>query len=344
MTRDHGEPRAAIVGLAGPVLLPEEAELFRRLPPLGFILFGRNIVDPVQVDRLVADLRHAVGRADAPIAIDQEGGRVARLRPPHWPSYYPGAKFGQLAQVGLAPATRAAFLQARLIANDLHLLGIDVDCHPVVDLAVPGAHEVIGDRAFGETPDVVAALGRAACEGLLAGGVLPVIKHLPGHGRARADSHLELPVVGAAIDDLRETDFAPFRALNDMPIAMTAHIVFSALDPQLALTESALGIERIARGMLGFQGVLVSDDIAMAALSGSPAERTRRVLAAGCDLVLQCDGRFDALIEVLGAAPPLAGEAARRWNRAAARRRAPAPLDSFAAREELDTLMAEALA
>jgi len=335
------DPRAIVVGVSGPVLTAAERALFAVAPPLGFILFARNIETPEQVRALVADCRAAVGRPEASVWIDQEGGRVARLRPPHWPRYFPARRIGALAP---REAARAAYLQARLIAADLHDLGIDVDCHPCLDISVPGAHDVIGDRAFSADPQVVAALGRAACEGLLDGGVLPVIKHLPGHGRAMADSHIALPVVDEPLDSLAATDFVPFKALADMPIAMTAHVVYGAIDPALSLTQSAVGIAAVVRGTLGFGNVLVSDDINMQALSGDLAERAARALGAGCDIALHCSGKLDEMTALLPTVPVLVGPALSRWQAAIARRRPPEPFDHVAGRAELEALLAETVA
>ncbi|RJF87657.1 beta-N-acetylhexosaminidase [Oleomonas cavernae] len=335
------DPRAIVVGVSGPVLTAAERALFAAAPPLGFILFARNIETPDQVRTLVADCRSAVGRPDATVWIDQEGGRVARLRPPHWPRYFPARRIGALAP---REAARAAYLQARLIAADLHDLGIDVDCHPCIDISIPGAHDVIGDRAFSADPQVVAALGRVACDGLLDGGVLPVIKHLPGHGRAMADSHVSLPVVDEPLDGLTATDFVPFKALADMPIAMTAHVVYGAIDPAAPLTQSAAGIAGVVRGLLGFDHVLVSDDINMQALSGDLADRAAWALSAGCDIALHCSGRLDEMATLLPAVPVLAGPALARWQAASARRQPPKPFDRTAGRAELEALLAEAVA
>lgn len=332
-------PRALIVGIAGKRLSDEEKALFRAVPPLGFILFARNIETPDQVAALTAECRAAIGRPDATVWIDQEGGRVARLRPPHWPAYYPAAQLGALDG---GAAQRAVYLQARLIADDLLPLGIDVDCHPCIDLTIPGAHDVIGDRALSADPATVADLGRAACEGLLDGGVLPVIKHLPGHGRAMADSHHDLPVVDQPLAVLEGTDFVPFKALSDMPIAMTAHIVFPAIDPAHPLTQSAAGIDEVVRGLLRFDGVIVSDDLNMQALSGDLPARAAGAFAAGCDIALHCSGKFDELAVLLPVCPALAGEALARWTLAAGRRSPPLPFDRVTARAELDALVAEA--
>jgi beta-N-acetylhexosaminidase len=308
---------AVIFGCAGKTLDPAERAFFRDADPLGFILFARNCEDPEQIRGLVAALRDSVGRADAPVLIDQEGGRVARLRPPHWRRYPSGAQIAALG--GDAPAVARA--AAQLIADDLRLLGITVDCLPVLDLSFPGADPVIGDRSFGADPDRVAALGRAACEGLLAGGVLPVIKHIPGHGRGTVDSHIALPVVEASRDALAATDFAPFRKLNDMPWAMTAHIVYTALDPDRPATLSPTVIDGMIRRAIGFDGVLVSDDLSMQALGGSLSERAAGAIAAGCDLVLHCNGKLDEMRDIAAATEALTPAAQQRVARAEAERR-----------------------
>ena len=309
------EPRAAIFGCAGLTLSVAERDFFRAVNPLGFILFQRNCADPDQVRALVASLRACVGTDDAPVLIDQEGGRVARLKPPHWRNY-PAA-----ATLAAAPR-EASVLAARLIADDLSMLGITVDCAPVLDLAMAGADPIIGDRTYGATPATVADFGRAACEGLLAGGVLPVIKHIPGHGRATVDSHKALPVVTAAASELVESDFAPFRALHDMPWAMTAHIVYQALDPDHPATLSRRLIDETIRASIGFDGVLISDDLSMAALPGTVAERAKGALEAGCDVVLHCNGDPVEMTAIAGSIGPLTPAAHRRLARGEARRRA----------------------
>jgi beta-N-acetylhexosaminidase len=318
------EPSAAIFGCAGLVLSEVERDFFRDSDPLGFILFQRNCASPAQVRALVAALRHAVGRAEAPVLIDQEGGRVARLTPPHWPAYpAPGA----LAALGAAPAREAVRLGARLIADDLGALGITVDCLPVLDLPVAGADAVIGDRAYGDSAGEVAALGRAACEGLLAGGVLPVIKHIPGHGRAKVDSHHGLPRVETPRDVLEASDFAPFRALAEMPLAMTAHIVYTAIDAVNPATLSRRVIDEVIRASIGFDGLLLTDDLSMRALGGSFAQRTVGALAAGCDVVLHCNGDLAEMAEVADAVTPLTPQARARFDRAEARRASPQAID-----------------
>jgi beta-N-acetylhexosaminidase len=309
-------PRAVIFGCAGPALQPDERAFFRDADPLGFILFQRNCRDPGQVRRLVADLRASVGRADAPVLIDQEGGRVARLRPPHWRAYPSGAR---IAAVG-AEAPEAARVVARLIADDLARLGVTVDCLPVLDLPVPDADAVIGDRAYGSEPARVAAIGRAVCEGLLAGGVLPVIKHIPGHGRGTVDSHLACPVVTASRGELAGSDFAPFRALADMPWAMTAHVVYTAIDAARPATLSPKVIDEVIRREIGFDGVLVSDDLSMQALGGGLGARAVGAIDAGCDAALHCNGRPDEMREIAASVGALAPSARRRVVAGEARR------------------------
>ncbi|HLZ77289.1 beta-N-acetylhexosaminidase [Phenylobacterium sp.] len=328
---------AAILGCSGPVLTPEERTFFRRVKPWGFVLFKRNVETPDQVRALVDALRDTVGRADAPVLIDQEGGRVQRLGPPHWGLYPPGRAFGTLG--GNDPLVRREVtrLGARLMAHDLAALGINVDCVPVLDVPDPSGHEIIGDRAYGLTPDEVATLGRAAAEGLIAGGVLPVIKHIPGHGRAMADSHLELPVVDAGFDDLDARDFAPFRVLSDMPMAMTAHVIYTAVDRKRPATTSKKVMRRVVRGVIGFDGLVMSDDLSMKALSGDFTERAEMSRAAGCDVVLHCNGSMAEMKAVVKGAGELKGKAAARAKAALARlARAPEPFDAGEARARFD--------
>jgi beta-N-acetylhexosaminidase len=309
---------AAIFGCAGPALSKTEAAFFRDAAPWGFILFGRNIRDPAQVRRLTASLRACVERDDAPILIDQEGGRVARLKPPHWPRYPAGAAYARLAASDPAHAGEMAWLGGRLIAHDLHTLGINVDCAPVLDVPQPGSHEVIGDRALGETPGLVARLARRFALGLAAGGVAPVIKHIPGHGRAMADSHETLPQTDAPLAALEAIDFAPFRALADQAMAMTAHVVYRALDAERPATISPTVIGETIRGRIGFSGLLMTDDLSMKALGGSFADRTGAAIGAGCDIVLHCNGDQAEMAAVAGAAPQLSGVPAERARRALA--------------------------
>ena len=334
--------RAFITGVSGPELSATEREFIRSERPWGFILFKRNIETPEQVIILVQELRKVVGEPDAPVLIDQEGGRVQRLGPPHWPVYPPGAAFGTLYDIDRALGLSAARLSARLIAADLAELGITVDCLPLADLPVAGADAVIGNRAYGTEPAKVAAIARTVTQGLEQGGILPVLKHIPGHGRATADTHFRLPEVDTAKTELERTDFAAFQPLADLPMAMTAHVVFSALDPAHPATTSATIIEQVIRGVIGFQGLLMSDDVSMNALSGSIAERTRAIFAAGCDVVLHCNGDLDEMREVAAETPELSGKALERAGRALASRRPPQPFDRVAARAELDALMAMA--
>jgi beta-N-acetylhexosaminidase len=334
--------RAFITGIAGLSLTEDEREFLRSERPWGFILFKRNIDNAAQVIQLVRELRATGGRAEAPVLIDQEGGRVQRLGPPNWPVYPPGAVFSTLYDVDSQLGLTAARLSARLIAADLIELGIDVDCLPLADVPVEGADAVIGNRAYGTEPAKVAAIARAVTEGLEQGGVLPVLKHIPGHGRATADTHFRLPVVDTPRDELERTDFEAFRPLADLPMAMTAHVVFSALDPAQPATTSATIIERVIRTGIGFQGLLMSDDVSMNALAGSIAERTRAIVAAGCDMVLHCNGKLDEMREVAAQTPLLAGHALQRANAALASRKAPRPFDRDAARLELDALIARA--
>lgn len=316
---------AAILGCSGPALTAEEAAFFRDVRPWGFILFARNLETPDQIRRLTAALRETVGRADAPILIDQEGGRIQRLGPPQWRAYPPGRAYGALPPDRRREVTR---LGARLIAHDLAELGINVDCVPVLDVPDPEGHEIIGDRAYGETVEDVALLGRAACEGLMAGCVLPVVKHIPGHGRAKADSHLELPVVDAPFEALDARDFAPFRALSDMPMAMTAHVIYAAVDPVRSATTSERVFERVIRGVIGYDGLVMSDDLSMQALSGGMAERAAESLAAGCDVVLHCNGDMAEMRAVIDGTGELSGRAAERARAALSRiPGAPEPLD-----------------
>jgi beta-N-acetylhexosaminidase len=304
--------RACILGCGGTALSADERALFVEAQPFGFILFARNIESPEQVRTLVRELRATVGRADAPVLIDQEGGRVQRLREPFWPDFPPAARFGEIYARDTDRALQAARLGARLIAAELTALGINVDCLPVVDLRFPEGHGVIGDRAYGSDPEMVAALGGAAAQGLIDGGVLPVLKHIPGHGRARADSHQELPVVDAVLSELDQTDFRPFARLSNLPLAMTAHVVYSAIDPRRAATVSPIVIRDVIRGRIGFDGLLMSDDLSMKALKGSLGRRTEEALAAGCDVALHCNGRLGEMREVAAASLVLGGEGARR--------------------------------
>ncbi len=336
---DRNPPRAAIFGCAGERLTEAERAFFKASDPLGFILFGRNCIDPEQVVRLLTDLRDAVGRADAPILIDQEGGRVARLGPPRWSAYPPPR---QIAALGGDAAAAAAFSVARLIAHDLVQLGISIDCFPLLDLGFAVSDRVIGDRAWAGDPATVTRLSRAACDGLLEGQILPVIKHIPGHGRATVDSHHRLPRVTVSRAELEQSDFLPFHALRDLPWAMTAHIVYEAVDPDLPATLSARVIGEVIRGSIGFAGVLITDDLSMRALSGGIAARAAAALVAGCDLVLHCNGNMGEMIEIATVTPPLSAAALRRLADAEACRPSPGPFDRAAAEARFQELLAGA--
>jgi beta-N-acetylhexosaminidase len=330
--------KPVIFGCEATTLSVSERQFFRDADPLGFILFARNCETPAQIKRLVAELRASVGRADAPILIDQEGGRVARLKPPHFPAYPPAAR---IAALGGLRARKAAWLAARLIADDLGQLGITVDCAPVLDVPISGADPVIGDRAWGSESRLVAENGLAVCDGLMAGGVLPIIKHIPGHGRATVDSHRALPVVETPRDELDSTDFAPFRALSGMPWAMTAHVLYTAIDPDRPATLSPRVIADVIRAGIGFDGVLLCDDLSMAALGGKIETRAWDALQAGCDLVLQCNGIIDEMVAIAGAIGPMSEAASRRVVAGEARRHAPGAFDRIATEHEFAALLAD---
>ncbi len=332
------ESRAVIFGSTGKRLTDEEKAFYRGERPWGFILFARNIGEPDEIVDLVAEMRDCIGRQDAPVFIDQEGGRVQRLRPPLVPSYPSAATLGAIHAGDRQAGLRAAWLMSRLHAFDLMRFGINADCLPVLDVPVEGAHDVIGNRAYAKDPIVVAAMGRAAAEGLTAGGVLPVMKHVPGHGRAFADSHLALPVVDAPLADLRARDFAPFKALNALPMAMTAHVVYTALDPDRPATTSPRIILEIIRGEIGFDGLLMSDDVSMKALSGDFDEKSRAILAAGCDVVLHCNGVMDEMKAVAKGVGALSPDAARRAGRAMSLLGRTDGADEMSLREEFTAL------
>jgi beta-N-acetylhexosaminidase len=307
---------ACILGCAGTTLNEQERALYAACQPFGFILFARNIEAPAQVRALVREMRAIVEREDAPVLIDQEGGRVQRLRPPHWPDFPPAQTFGELYRRDRTSAAEAARIGARLIAAELAALDINVDCLPVADLRLPEGHGIIGDRAYSEAPGTVAELAAAAADGLMQGGVLPVLKHIPGHGRARADSHQELPVVETELAELDQSDFEAFRRLAYLPIGMTAHVVYAAIDPERAGTISPVVVNDIIRERIGFEGLLLTDDLSMRALRGTLAERTRAALAAGCDIALHCNGRMDEMQDVAAAASELTGVSKRRADAA----------------------------
>jgi len=310
------ESKAIIFGCAGKEPSGQEKEFFRAEQPWGFILFARNIGEPEQISDLVASMRDCVGRPETPVFIDQEGGRVQRIRPPIAPNYPPGSSVGAVYQADREAGLRAAWLLARLHAFDLLRFGITADCLPVLDVPVDGASDVIGARAYGRDPDSVAALGRATAEGLIAGGVLPVMKHVPGHGRATLDTHLALPTVTEPIEALRSHDFAPFRALNDLPMAMTAHVIYASVDPEFPATTSAKVVKDIIRGEIGFDGLLISDDTSMKALSGTFVEKAAGIMAAGVDIVLHCNGVMEEMVGIAQGASTLSGKSLRRAERA----------------------------
>ena len=330
---------ATVFGCSGPELEDDERRFFRQSDPVGFILFARNCETPDQVRTLVQDLRDSVGRDDAPVLIDQEGGRVTRLKPPHWRAAPAPGRIGELAKVSVPTAAEAAGLNARLIAAELSDLGISVNCVPVLDIPQPGTSSVVGDRACGSDVETVVALGRAIANGMLDGGVLPVIKHMPGHGRAFVDSHHELPSVAADIDELEMMDFAPFQALHDLPWGMTGHILFKAIDKTAPATTSAKIVENVIRGHIGFEGVLATDDLSMNALSGSVGERAAAALSAGCDIALHCNGKMDEMIDVANSCRPLSATSMERIARGEKLRGAPKPLDRASAAARLDELM-----
>jgi len=326
---------AAIFGCAGPVLLPDERAFFADYQPFGFILFARNVQDPAQLRRLTADLRDAVGR-NAPILVDQEGGRVQRLRGPHWTEWSPPLDFVQAAG---PDAVRAMELRARLIARELLHMGIDANCAPVCDLLTDSTHPFLKNRCYGADPAQVAAIATAVARGHLAEGVLPVAKHMPGHGRTTVDAHHDLPTVTAPRDQLIQQDFAPFRAVNTIPMAMTGHLVFTAYDPDHPATQSPTMI-RVIREEIGFHGLLMTDDLNMQALSGTLAERTALSIQAGCDIALHCKGNLAEMQQVAGAAGDMTPQTRLRAAAALQARQTPDPVDIAELAAELSALMA----
>lgn len=335
---------AAVYGCQGTELASVERDFFRDVRPFGFILFARNVNNPAQVSALCDQLRDTVGDARAPILIDQEGGKVQRLRPPHWQNRPPARRFGELFNRQPDQGREAAYLCARLIAHELRSVGVTVNCAPVLDVPVAGAHDVIGDRAYSLDPSTVIELGRATIEGYLDGGVLPIIKHIPGHGRAMADSHLALPHVAAPANELSAHDFVTFRSLNQAPIGMTAHVVYEAIDPRRPATTSPKVIRKIIRGEIGFEGLLVSDDLSMSALEGPLGTRAKAALFAGCDIALHCNGKLDEMRDVAREAKELAGESLHRADAALAQLRAPVALDVGAAEARLREMLMGAVA
>ena len=326
----HG---ATIIDADGLRLKAEEKALFREADPFGFILFVRNIDTPDQVHALCAEMREAVGR-EAIITVDQEGGRVQRLRGPQWRDWQPPRDL--VAQAG-AQAERAVWIMYRLIADELHAVGIDSNCAPTLDIAGPDTHAFLSNRCFGADAQSVSTLGRAAGEAMLAGGVLPVIKHMPGHGRATLDTHFDLPRITAAPDALRDSDFAPFRALRDMPMGMTAHLVYDRIDDRPATLSPA--VMRLIREVIGFDNLVITDDISMKALSGTPADNAERAIAAGCDLVLYCNASLEDRRAVAEAAGQMTAQAEARAARALAQRRTPDEVDIHALEREFEALL-----
>ncbi len=336
-------PRAMVLGCAGAALDDGERRFMADADPAGFILFKRNCESPAQTQALIGSLREAVGRPDAPVLVDQEGGRVVRLGSPHWREPPAPASLGALAKIDEAAGARAAWLNARLVAADLHALGFSVNCVPVLDLRYPGASRVVGDRSLGADPRQVARLGRAIADALLAGSIVPAVKHLPGHGRAQADSHAVLPHVDAPLEALRARDFVPFQALRDVPVGLTAHVCYAALDAERPGTLSPEVIARAVRGDIGFDGLLVTDDLSMGALTGSVGARAAAALAAGCDLALHCNGKREEMEDVAAAVPTLAGGALERFERMLAARRQPQAFDDAEGLRELDALLARVM-
>jgi beta-N-acetylhexosaminidase len=329
--------------LDGLELTAEEHAFFRDANPWGFILFRRNCDTPEQVRKLTASLRDCVGRSHAPILIDQEGGRVQRLQGEHWRKRPPAASFGAINRQNPAAARDLTYDNARVMAAELKDLGINVDCVPCIDVPAEGSHDIIGDRAFARDPWVVASLGQSVIDGMLDGGVLPVIKHMPGHGRAKADSHLELPVVDTKRAELERTDFTPFRALAHAPLAMTAHVVYTDIDPSAPATASKRVIDEVIRGHIGFDGALMTDDICMKALKGTFTDRVRASLAAGCDLILHCLRDMDEMREVAAATPILSGKALARCERALAELKPVKPFAVAEAQSRVDAALAQAV-
>lgn len=331
-------PAAVIFGCSDTVLTPQEQAFFKKTQPLGFILFARNCDNLEQIKVLVSALKSCVSHRNVPVLIDQEGGRVARLKPPQWRAYPPAERFTDMARLNPEAAARACYLNARLIAHDLATLGINTDCAPVADLRLDGAHDIIGDRAFGASAAEIAPLARAQANGLMEGGVIPVLKHIPGHGRALVDSHEDLPVVEADRATL-EADFAPFKELASLPMAMTAHIRYNAIDPAEPATLSPAAIALI-RNEIGFDGLLMTDDMSMKALKGDIGDNAARAIAAGCDIALHCNGKMDEM-EAIAAKVPLLSEEAVRRTQAAFAMISPPPADHHAVLAELSRLMPE---
>ena len=333
--------KAFIAGCTGMELSEAEADFFRKEQPWGFIIFAHNIEDREQVSALTSQMRECVGRDDAPILIDEEGGRVQRLRPPHWLSNPPGQVLGKIYERDANDGKRAAWLLSRLIAHDLLEIGVNVDCLPILDVPVEGVSDAIGDRAYSRDVDIISEIGQSVVDGLMAGGVLPIVKHMPGHGRAICDSHFELPLVTETLEELIASDFKPFKALNKVAMAMTAHIVFEAIDSENPATTSTKMIDEIIRGTIGFDGLLMSDDVSMEALSGDYVERTKSSFAAGCDIVLHCNGKMDEMLQVASATPELKGQALKRAQFALSQLKPADNQDIAALRTEFDKLVSQ---
>ena len=328
--------KALIAGCSGPELSADEQSFFREHRPCGLILFARNCVSRDQISGLVGAVRECVSGDEMLVLVDQEGGRVQRMGPPQWRKYPAARAFARLYERDRGEGIEAARAVARMMAHDLFEVGINTDCAPVLDVPAAGAHEIIGDRAYGDDPETIIALAGAFALGLLDGGVLPVVKHIPGHGRARADSHKGLPVINASLDELSQSDFNPFAALNDLPLAMTAHVVLSAVDDVAPASVSAPIITQVIREQIGFSGLIMSDDLDMAALSGTLAERAAGVIGAGCDVALHCSGVLAGMAEVADAVPELSGAALKRLNNALGELKAPVTFDAERAEDLLE--------
>ncbi|NTE86226.1 beta-N-acetylhexosaminidase [Agrobacterium rubi] len=333
------DTKAMILGCSGLTLTDDEISLYKAERPWGFILFGRNIGDAAQITDLVASMRDAIGNPNTPVLIDQEGGRVQRIRPPILQSYPNAQALGEIYLRDQKQGLRAAWLMSRLHAFDLMKLGINVDCLPVLDVPVEGASNVIGNRAYGFDPALVAAMGQAAADGLKAGGMLPVMKHIPGHGRGLVDSHHELPVVDVPLDELDGHDFVPFRALNKELMAMSAHLVFTAIDAERPATTSPIVIDEIIRGRIGFDGLLISDDSSMNALKGTLGERAANIVAGGCDIVLHCNGVMDEMLQVVKEVPVLSGKSLERVRAVEAGFTVADGADEAALRDEFNAML-----
>ena len=332
---------AVISGCKGTSLTSQEVSFFERTNPWGLILFARNVETPEQISELTQAFREVVGRPNAPVLIDQEGGRVQRMGPPHWRKYPAASKFSILYDSDPLKALKYVRLISHLLANDLYDVGINVDCLPVLDVPQPGSHEIIGDRAYGVTPERVSVIARAAVTGLTEGGVLGIIKHIPGHGRAMSDSHLALPVVDTPLEELMHGDFLPFAALADIPMAMTAHVVYTAIDDKLPATMSKTVIDQIIRQKFGYDGLLMTDDLSMHALTGSFQERASNAIAAGCDIALHCNGDQEEGEAVAQGAGELSGSSLARAEYALSKCCKPRQFDVEAARIALDEMMGD---